>query len=122
MTKPKQPESQMPNFQIFTAAAAAAQAAAEAHEKTLPPENKRGLDCGFAWVDIKPARGPFITWCRKNAKGERKDYGGGGWQIWSSVFQNIPTQSVSTKYAAAEAFAQVLRDSNINAFAGSRLD
>lgn len=117
--------------EILAEARAAAFAAAEAHDTKLGDEKARGFDCGFAWVVVKPARGPFITWCRKQKKacilheiaaqyGDLRDYGGGGWQFWCTGFHE--TQSISTHRAAAEAFAYVLRTNNIPCEVGSRLD
>lgn len=73
--------------------------------------------CGFAWVTIYPARGKFITWCKKNDIGG-KAYGG-GWSIWTRE----GGQSIELKEAYANAFAEVLRESlGLKAYANSRLD
>ena len=37
--------------------------------------------CGFAWINIKPARGKFVTWL-KGADIGRKDNYYGGYTIW----------------------------------------
>jgi hypothetical protein len=38
---------------IYNDAMTAAIAAAKAEDARLPPENARGLDCGFAWVEAR---------------------------------------------------------------------
>jgi hypothetical protein len=105
---------------ILDEAEKAAKAAALAKNAQLPPEQSRGFDCGFAWVVVRPARGPIVTVARKLGKGHRRDYGGGGWEFPCSNF--APTQSIEVHVAAAEAFAGVLRSHGIEASTGSRLD
>ena len=73
--------------------------------------------CGFAWVNIKPARGKFVTWMKKNNVG-RKDNYYGGWTVWVSDFG----QSIARKENYARAFAKVLGDYGITAYSMSRLD
>ena len=73
--------------------------------------------CGFAWVNIKPARGGFVKFLKDNKIG-RKDSYYGGWTIWVSGFG----QSVDRKSAYARAFAKVLGDNGITAYNMSRLD
>lgn len=73
--------------------------------------------CGFAWVEIHPARGKFVQWLKKNDHGHKSDYFG-GWHI--GVFIN--TQSLARNEAYARAFAQVLSDHGINARMNSRID
>jgi hypothetical protein len=111
----------MPTTQadIFTEARAAAQVAALLKNASLPPEQHRGLDCGFAWVNIKPARGPFVTYLKSIKVGET---GERGYQIWYSCLHDLPTQSVAVHEAAAQAFALTLGKYNIRATWSSRLD
>ena len=66
--------------------------------------------CGFAWINIKPARGKFVTWLKKADNG--------GYTIWVSEFG----QSVTRKENYARAFAKVLGDNGITAYNMSRLD
>ena len=73
--------------------------------------------CGFAWVNIKPARGKFVTWMKKNNVG-RKDNYYGGWTVWVSGFG----QSMARKEDYARAFSKVLGDYGITAHSMSRLD
>ena len=72
--------------------------------------------CGFAWVEVHPARGGFVTWCKKNGHG-RKGYPA-GYHFWVKT----PCQSYERKRAYAGAFAKVLTDHGIKAYAMSRLD
>jgi len=70
--------------------------------------------CGFAWVVIRDIK--FANFLKKMGVG-RKRYNG-GYLIW--VFDY--NQSMQKKEAYAEAFAQVLIDNGINAYAESKLD
>ena len=72
--------------------------------------------CGFAWVNISPARGAFVTYLKSIDAGHKGYYG--GYEIWVREFG----QSVDRKYAFAQAFAEVLGRYGIEASAGSRLD
>ena len=72
--------------------------------------------CGFAWVTVKPANSSFAIWAKKN--GLMRSAYGGGVQYWVTGFG----QSVDRKAAFAGAFAKVLRENGIKAFAGDRLD
>lgn len=96
--------------------------------------------CGFAWVIINPARGPFITWLKKQitAAGEGKEgreqrlaiqnaeqrYGSKswdkGWNIWNPGESRA--QTIDMPEAGAKAFAEVLRKYGIDANWGSRID
>lgn len=112
--------------EIHEAGLAAAQAAIDAAFAGKPEP----MFAGFAWVVIKPARGPFVKFLKENDIGSTRDYGGGGYEIWSSKFiTRWPevdgpkyTQSMDIKEVAAYAYAKVLRDNGINAWAGSRAD
>lgn len=73
--------------------------------------------CGFAWINIKPARGAFVTYLKTYKWGDVNSYSG-GYDIWVSQFN----QSVTRKYAYALAFAEVLNRYGIKAYADSRLD
>lgn len=76
--------------------------------------------CGFAWVSIKPARGSFVTYCKKNNIG-RKDSYYGGWTIGPKG-EAAYTQSMARKEAYCYAFAKVLSDAGINCYVRSRMD
>lgn len=113
---------------IYNDAMAAAIAAAKAEDARLPPENMRGLDCGFAWVDVPTGRAfmdphtkAFLKWCKENGKGSARGYGKPAWQFWNPA--SLPTQSISVAYVGAAAFAASLRNAGIShAAAGQRLD
>jgi hypothetical protein len=72
--------------------------------------------CGFAWVKVKPANSSFAIWAK--ARGLMSPAYGGGVDYWVTEFG----QSVARKEAFANAYAAVLREAGINAYAGSRLD
>lgn len=71
--------------------------------------------CGFAWVSFKGNTG-FGRWAKKT--GKAKPAYGGGLQVWISGYG----QSITRKEAYAQAFAAVLREAGVTAYAGSRLD
>lgn len=73
--------------------------------------------CGFAWVTVHPGNCSFARWAAIT-HGATKAYTGGMQVKWVSEFG----QSEARKHAYAVAFAQVLRDAGITAYAGSRLD
>jgi hypothetical protein len=132
---------------IYEEAMEAAKAAVRANAHR---ENPNAFDCGFAWVVLKPARGPFVTWLRgqKTAHidaakrhalagssavrraeheanrrwGERREYGGGGWQFWMPGGSEHNGQSVAIFEAGARAMAEVFQRHGIDAQWSSRLD
>ena len=73
--------------------------------------------CGFAWVNIKPARGKFVKYLKENDIG-RKDSYYGGYTVWVSGFG----QSLARKESYARAFAKHLDDIGLRAYAMSRMD
>lgn len=121
---------------ILNKAHEAARLAAINADAKLPPENMRGLDCGFAWVEIPDGRSPFVNHCRKMLKRHpdagntvadqamRKRYGHKhwkkGWEFWCTDYH--ATQSISVHMAAANAFAAVLKENGIECHTGARLD
>jgi hypothetical protein len=72
--------------------------------------------CGFAWVNVSPGNSPFANWLKKNGKARKAYYG--GVDIWVKE----GGQSVERKEAYANAFAKVLVENGIKAYASSRLD
>jgi hypothetical protein len=72
--------------------------------------------CGFAWINISPARGAFVNYLKSRQVGSKGYYG--GYEIWVREFG----QSVDRKTAFARAFCDVLHKHGINASVGSRLD
>ena len=73
--------------------------------------------CGFAWVNIKPARGKFVKYLKDNHIG-RKDSYYGGYTVWVSDFG----QSLARKESYARAFTKVLTDNGLTAYSMSRMD
>ena len=92
--------------EVWTEAQALGQAAAEKEDARLGPESIRGLDCGFAWVVVKPARGELATFLRDRKLAHK--HHAGGLAIWYSACHGIGTQSVSVHCAACRAVADVL--------------
>ena len=72
--------------------------------------------CGFASVNVKPANCKFAKFLITNGLG-RKGYGGG-----VSMSIRDFNQSLTKKEAYAYAFASVLNEHGIKAYAESRID
>lgn len=72
--------------------------------------------CGFAWVTIRPNRGPLVAYLKKQGVGDAGH--AGGFVVWINRYN----QSQTRKYAYAKAFAEVLNLYGFNAVAGTRLD
>ena len=73
--------------------------------------------CGFAWVNIKPGNSRFARYLKERNLARRDSYYGG-----VSVWVREGGQSVERKSAYAYAFARVLGNAGINAYANSRMD
>ncbi len=93
-------------------------AAIEATTKMINDNPGVWYPCGFAWVNIKPARGPFVNYLKGQSIGSLAY--GGGWQIWNP--SNHSTQWMDAKKAGADAFAAVLNKYGIKAYADCRMD
>lgn len=133
---------------IFDEAMEAARDAIRKHVEAYP-DNPFAFDCGFSWVIVKPARGPFITRIKKQIEScgfkvdsvgnllpipgaknpdRRKAYifgsrhYDGGWQFWKPGSDVYRGQSIYAFEAGARAFAKVLNSYGIKATVGSRLD
>ena len=80
--------------------------------------------CGFANISIHPARGPFVSWCKKMEIGSN-GYGG-GWRISYYDFMNDHqykhTQSMDIKEVAMNAVSSYFESLGITAYAESRAD
>ena len=72
--------------------------------------------CGFAWIVIRPATSRIAKYLKAEGIG-RPNYGGG-----LAVSVSMFGQSYEQKAAFASAYAGVLRENGIKAFAESRLD
>jgi len=87
----------------------------DSFDTTKPTYFVEGGVCGFAWVKFK-GNTAFGRWAKKNGKA-RPAYGG-GLQVWVSGYQ----QSMQRKAAYAQAFAGVLNEAGVTAYAESRMD
>ena len=94
----------------------AGKAAAEAYLSKIGGDQ---YPCGFAWVTIKPARGPWVALLKDLDIGKTDTYAG-GYMIWGSQWSFC--QNVDAKEAAARAYAAVLVKHGVNATVGSRWD
>lgn len=74
--------------------------------------------CGFAWIKITPATCSFARWLKKTGKVRDGRAWDGGVDIWVRDYG----QSMQRKEAYANAFARVLNEAGIRAYAQSRLD
>jgi hypothetical protein len=74
--------------------------------------------CGFAWVNISPARGKLVAELKKQKKGHKAYHG--GWDYWMGSLNH--TQSIETLEAGARAMALVFKSYGYTAHVGSRLD
>lgn len=102
--------------------AKAREAASEAARKALADMGGRDrIPCGFAWVVIRPARGPLVQWLKEQGKGHK--HHAGGYSLWYSEMHDLGhLQCIEIHEPAARAFARVLKDEGLNAYADSRLD
>lgn len=73
--------------------------------------------CGFAWVNVKPANSKFAKFLKLNLRARNDSYLGG---VSLSISQY--NQSLQKKEAYAYAFAKVLNEAGIRAYANSRMD
>ncbi len=71
--------------------------------------------CGFAWVWFK-GNTPFGRWMKKAGKASA------GYPTGLQVWVSAGGQSIARKEAYAVAYAAVLKEAGITAYAGSRLD
>ena len=78
--------------------------------------------CGFANVTVRPARGKFVTHCKKYGIGRKSYYG--GWQVasWEFAASTRYNQSMQVAEAAASAACAVLRSHGLTAYVESRMD
>lgn len=93
-------------------------AAEKATDKHIADNPDVWYPCGFAWVTIKPARGPLVKYLKERKIGD-KAYEG-GWTIYNPS-KNL-TQWMDAKYEGAKAFAKVLTSAGYKCHACSRID
>lgn len=99
-----------------------AEAAAQAAASKFFTEKLGGQDqfaCGFAWVTVHNVRSNSKVGKALQAVGFRRAYGG-GLQLWNP--SKFGCQNVDTLEHGAMAYATVLKQHGIEAYAGSRLD
>lgn len=80
-----------------------------------------GYPCGFAYLNIKPARGPFVKWLAENNIG-RKDSYRGGYTLSSYDCCSFRGQNVDAKESGVIAFNNVLDENGIKANTYSLID
>lgn len=73
--------------------------------------------CGSAWIVVRPARGPFVSYLKSIGNGDRGDYG--GWYL--DIDCGYRGQNSDVKYAAMKAVCDLLRQHGIKASAYQRL-
>lgn len=89
-------------------------------------DKEEPMYCGFANVKIRPARGKFVSWLKRQEIGDNAY--NGGWRI--SYYDMMPmgheyrgTQSLDIKEVACDAFAKVLEEQfGLNVISESRAD
>ena len=109
--------------EILKLACEKAQAASDAELARREPSNS-WFPCGFAWVKIRPARGKLVNYLKSIGVGGTDSYAG-GYRVSSYDICSQPgswAQQMDIKYAGCSAFAEVLRDHGVNAYADSRMD
>ena len=80
--------------------------------------------CGFANISIHPARGSFVSWCKKMEIGST-GYGGGyriSYYDFMNGHQDNHTQSLDIKEVAMNAVSSYFKSLGITAYAESRAD
>ena len=88
-------------------------------------DKEEPMYCGFANVKIRPAKGKFVTWLKKQEIGDIAYKG--GWRI--SYYDIMPkshpwrmTQSMSIKEIGCDAFAEALESFGLDCISESRAD
>jgi hypothetical protein len=76
--------------------------------------------CGFAWVTVRPGTSRFARWLVKHGIARSDSYYGGV-SVWAPG-GDPGSQSYERKMAAATAYAAVLSEAGITAYANGRLD
>ena len=105
---------QMAHVKALDAAQKASQAFADRHMN-----GRDGGACGFAWVDVYKVRSNSKLGKALQAVGFRKSYTG-SLQLWNP--SKFGCQNIDTLETGARAYAEVLKQHGIEAYAGSRLD
>jgi len=77
--------------------------------------SEEGL-CGFAWINVRPGNCGFARWAKSRNLGHKGYHG--GYNVWV----RDGGMSVERKEAYARAYAAVLTEAGIKAYANSKLD
>ena len=80
-----------------------------------------GYPCGFVYLNIKPARGPFVKWLKEKKIGRKDEYRG-GYTLSSYDCCAFGGQNVDVKENGVHAFNEVLKQNGISADTYSRYD
>jgi hypothetical protein len=105
--------------QIKTQIELALQAARAAAQKMINDNPDVWYPCGFAWVKIRPARGPVVKALKEMGLGKVDSYAG-GYMVYNP--SGNATQWMDAKIEGARAFAGVLKKMGVNATVQSRID
>lgn len=74
--------------------------------------------CGFAWLEIRPARGPLVTYLKKSGQGYYSEYN----RCYVFPMNGYFGQSMTRKEAMADRMAEYLRKCGYNVYSNSRID
>jgi hypothetical protein len=108
---------------LHTMASAAAQKAVDDLIAKHGSESNAFFYCGFAWVKITPARGPFVKFLKEQKIGDRG--WNGGYEVRPEITypeKSACWQSMDLREAAAEAYAKVLKEAGLTCYMQSRAD
>jgi hypothetical protein len=97
----------------------ALKAAADAAQKLINENPDVWYPCGFAWVKIRPARGPVVKALKEMGLGDIDGYAG-GYMVYNP--SGNATQWMDAKVAGARAFADALKEMGVKATVESRID
>lgn len=92
--------------------------AARRTEDYIDLNGENPMGCGFAWVVVKGARGNKAKLLKEY--GFKKRYDGPGLSLWNP--SGNMTQDMDAKMVGAEAYAEMLRETGLDAEACCRLD
>ena len=80
-----------------------------------------GYPCGFAWLHIKPARGPLVKFLKEKKIGRRDEYWG-GYIVSASQIDGWMGQNMDVKENSVMAAIAVLRKYGFECNLKSRID
>lgn len=78
--------------------------------------------CGFAWIKIRPASGPFVNMLKKRDVGYKAYNGGYEVSSWEFAGSLRGSQSMARAEAACRAAAAVLSEAGVECYVQSRMD